>query len=653
MKSKTTWKMLACLGALGLLATGCPGDEPPGQTDAGQTTGDADGGNDEVGADAGADTGDDTGDGGQTCEPLVECPVDTCGMLDDGCEGMLDCGTCACTDGAPTTTDSCGVCGWGTVRCNPGETGAGSCSLGDEFDLFVSAAAPFPDCDTNVVYLDLAAAQAGDGSAASPFNDFTTAYAAATALAGAPAALVVTAGSITISGALTLSDGVSILGGFTRTEAGTWVYDTTGQARTEITVTPDPALAYTQGIYASGIGNFTLVSHLDVVVADAPNGEDVSGTQGGSSYGLRAIESDGLTIMYSDIFAGKGGTGAAGAPGQSGADGRDGADGIKGTNRKTASNPLFPGFASGATTPGCDTTYGVPTGGDGGRGGGACNSTTNPCQFFDSNWTAVFPPTDGETINVSGGRASDGSASRYTPAMRGDAQDGGDAIQSVLATDHGAAGAPGGLVVIDLWSSSGVGADGEHGANGSGGGGGGGVRYLHTSDNEWYWGPGGAGGGSGGCGGGPGAGGSPGGASIGALLVRSSVTILESEIRGDLGGAGGDGGQGGAPGQGGQGGSGTPLLEVWSGFGEGNIQQPDVDSYASSGDGGDGAPGVVGGHGGGGAGGNSYGIVCHDGSNPTIESSVVQAGGTAVGGGAPPQGFQGLKGEALDSFGCP
>jgi hypothetical protein len=87
MKTKTSWKTIVCLSALWVLASGCPGDEPPAQTDTGQTTDvGPDGGHDEVGVDdAGDDVGDDPdADGGPACEPIMECPMDACGAIDDG-----------------------------------------------------------------------------------------------------------------------------------------------------------------------------------------------------------------------------------------------------------------------------------------------------------------------------------------------------------------------------------------------------------------------------------------------------------------------------------------------------------------------------------------------------------------------------------------
>jgi hypothetical protein len=646
--TKTILKMLASLCAIGLLASGCPGEEPPSQTDAGQTNNDTpDGGNDEVGLDedAGpdADHETDADDTDPVCEPITECPAEACGAIDDGCEGTLDCGACACTDGEASADATCGLCGLGSVQCALGETGQGSCSLGNSLPAFDAIPA---DCATDVVYLDPLSPDGGDGSAESPFNAFTAAYDAATQNASTPTFILIAKDEpIELNEALTVFDGVSIVGGLTHTEQGAWVYDTTGQDRTEIVVTGNGALDYTQGIVANGVGTATLLSHLNVTVANPPSGESTQDGRGGNSYGLRAINSDGLVLSFVDLSASPGGRGADGDDGANGANGSNGVDGAKGTNKKPA--PVI-GPALGASSQ-CDAQYGNATGGNGGRGAIACFLNTTPCNFFDANWTPDFATERGGDApsGPQGGFA--GLGNRRNP---GDATDGADAAPHPTPAAPGMRGTTGGAVVVDLWSATGSGTPGEHGLNGRAGGGGGGTGYFNQSDNEWYTGTAGGSGGSGGCGGGFGDGGGVGGASIGALLVNSNVTIIDSRISGALGGIGGDGGMGGAGGTGGIGGVGTSLLERWSGFGSGNIQQADI-TGAKSGDGGDAANGQNGGGGGGGAGGDSYGIVCHQGSVPTLERTTVQAGGSARGGAAgSPDVLRADNGTSQDFLGC-
>ena len=114
------------------------------------------------------------------CEPLEQCPADTCGMVEDTCGGTLDCGACACEDGTLTLTeDACGPCGLGRLTCDAGQTGAATCSI--EGDLYgLSAALSEEECASTLLYVDHAASGPQTGEPASPFATYAQAQAEAT-----------------------------------------------------------------------------------------------------------------------------------------------------------------------------------------------------------------------------------------------------------------------------------------------------------------------------------------------------------------------------------------------------------------------------------------------------------------------------------------
>jgi hypothetical protein len=211
--------------------------------------------------------------------------------------------------------------------------------------------------------------------------------------------------------------------------------------------------------------------------------------------------------------------------------------------------------------------------------------------------------------------------------------------------EPGGAGDPGGhgaggvasAFVHGSWSGI-AGTSGAAGVHGSGGGGGGGGAAISVGLGGVAPGGGGGGGGGGGCGGAGGRGGGGGGSSLGIVLVGSSPTVADVEIRTADGGAGGIGERGGAGGAGALGGLGfdPPVL--------GN-------TGARGGRGGDGG---AGGHGGGGAGGASICILKLDGSAPTL-SATTCTHGVGGGGGASPAGVaeSGAAGRAEPGFVAP
>ena len=220
MKRMSMNRSLVRVCVVALLAAGCSEEaatgtgDPPEGADAASVDGGGDVGLDVDTPDVGGDVeGDVEGDADAdpvVCEPLLECPTDACGPIDDGCEGTLECEPCACTDGVAAAS-SCGVCGWGEVRCDPGETGAGECSLSDLRDDDVlgqigTIGDGFPDCDTNVVYLDLGAQTNGDGTQESPFNDFDSAFDKAKTLSSTPTLVAMTEGTVARYGEVVLEE---------------------------------------------------------------------------------------------------------------------------------------------------------------------------------------------------------------------------------------------------------------------------------------------------------------------------------------------------------------------------------------------------------------------------------------------------------------
>ena len=469
-----------------------------------------------------------------------------------------------------------------------------------------------------------------------------------------PVLVVMAQGELTHTDGLRLKQGASLMGGFVRGEDGSWAWDERGEARTTVRIERRVNQATVVGLIAPEVSEPTLVSRLNVLVDDARDG--VERFNGGSSIGLWARSSPGLTVTHSRFVTGRGGAGGAGLDGQDGAPGVPGGDGVFGTNYRVLSNPQPPAAGVGGVNTACQTFYGSSDGGRGGRGGGACTSgMSEPCEHYLASWAGRTPPEPGEQgRGVGGGQGGmflNPGRNRYSATVTASASSGAPGTPRDPGTDGAGARAGGRADLGTYWDSEGVGEDGAHGRNGGGGGGGGAVEYIYYNDTDWFFGPGGAGGGSGGCGGGFGEGGGAGGASVGAVLVDSDLTLEHVELEVSSGGRGGDGGAGGKGGEGGAGGIGISMLSGYGNFGEAAGPPNSVDGFASSGDGGQGARGSDGGHGGGGAGGASYGLYCDPDSAPTLVSVDAQTAGNSEGGGGP--GQPGERGLGQRIVGCP
>jgi hypothetical protein len=303
---------------------------------------------------------------------------------------------------------------------------------------------------------------------------------------------------------------------------------------------------------------------------------DAEDGNGESSVGAVINDTKDVTLRRVTIAAGKGGKGADGQ--------------------------TIAGFAS-------DAPSGHPAEGENGgpaRTEAQCGCTTRGGRGGDATGDIDGDPG---TPDLEGGQGGLGGAEC----------DNGKAGKAAPATEPGSGATKLGALSGTEWQPS-SGARGGAGKPGQGGGGGGG-----EGDS-----PGGAGGGGacGGCGGDGGNPGGGGGASIGLILVASTVTFEETSVVTDDAGQGGKG----AAGQEGQKG------------GDGGLQSA---GGCSGGRGGDGA---TGGSGGGGAGGLSAGIVS-SGKAPELKGLSFDIGSLGIGGdGGTPNENKGVNGSAVNWF---
>ncbi len=293
----------------------------------------------------------------------------------------------------------------------------------------------------------------------------------------------------------------------------------------------------------------------------------------GSSYGVFAMDLDGLVLRRNEIRAGRGGLGSPGVLGVTGLAAIS--DGGAGT--------ITDGGVPGA---------GAVAGAIGFRGGDPGKGASQPGQ----NGSGPFAGMGGGQLILAmpGGSDTNGGGQGGVGGQGGP----GPGDLDVALHFRGLAGSAGSEGAIGLGGSgAGGGVSGPTGVNGGGGGGGGG-------------------GGAGGQGGG---GGSPGGASIAVVLLNLfTATVEDNKIFAMAGGDGGVGALGGAGGNGSAGGLGS----------KGNCTPADCSGeQGGSGAGGaGGSRGGNGGQGGGGAGGVSFGILVGPGIAPAISRNEVSSG---------------------------
>jgi hypothetical protein len=358
---------------------------------------------------------------------------------------------------------------------------------------------------------------------------------------------------------------------------------------------------------------------------------------GAPSIALQVIDSQGVHLRYDTFAAGQGGPGADGTGGARGTDGGAGFDG------GFAQSPPMPSVAGtlglgGTSLCGLtDQSGGAGKPGASGESAGATGSPGNP-------------PSSGGAGGLRGDAGTTGVIDQSTGEKRCRAGNGGDG-QAGGPGDAGPAGSSGdglGTLSGNLWVANQNGGSGSPGTPGGGGGGGGSGGGCSTEGSTvGAAGGGSGGGGGGGCAGGGGGGGGGGGASIGVLMIHSTVEMEgTTTLRTRGGGRGGNGGEGGPGGMGGPGGPGgtggyVPTM-LYTSFG------------GNGGAGGPGGPGGTGGPGGGGGGGPSIGVWCGQDAGfvnmGTVENQLANGGPGGASGAA---GNPGQPGQKVLYQGCP
>ncbi len=386
------------------------------------------------------------------------------------------------------------------------------------------------------------------------------------------------------SDGIELVEGIGIAGGYG------FGWDRDGRAKTSIRG-GNPA------IVGRNITAFTPLLGFEVTPTDMPE-------PGSTVITILLESSPGVVISDVRIVGGTGGDGADGAAGATGANGNPGAPGgnapkdnggVLGLECRGQNSPPDPGAG------GEDACGGA--GGQGGAGGGS---------GFE---------------NQSGDDGGDGDQGAEGGAKGGASTPGftGDNGMSGGTGGPGTGGDDSGSFEGAMWVGV-SGTDGEPGipGGGAGGGGGGGGGDGSLPFNPCAsWGGAGGGGGGGGCGGEGGGGGQAGGASVGLMLLDSTITIRDCTILGGQGGRGGAGGMGGNGGMGGEGANG------------GNEEE----NSGKGGKGGRGGVGGRGGQGGGGAGGPSIALYSDTVVNPVATDVTMGTAGTGgLAGGAEGQG---------------
>jgi hypothetical protein len=384
--------------------------------------------------------------------------------------------------------------------------------------------------------------------------------------------------------------------------------------------------------------NITLPTHLDGFELRSPDlGQIMASDDTASSIALEVHDSTALIVSNSLVHAG---TGAAGTDGTDGAANTlTGTSGLPAQNQNTRTCVLGPLACLGQTVPGTaggTTACAIgPAGGAGGQGGpGQWYSSPG---VFPQGWTGHGLPQAATATTASGGavvfRAQPGAAG----AAGADGTDGTNGAWAISAS---------GFV-------RGNGSAGGAGSPGQGGGGGAGIQdwydaagaFTSNPTNSTYVATAtGAGGGAGGCAGQPGAPATGGGASIGALVMQSTVTFDHLVIETSAGGAAGKGNLGTPGTDGSVGGAGIYVTANSGGV---------VTEVSVTGSGGNGGAGGGGGASGHGAAGPSIAIAFSK-TAPTMTEVTLTPGAGGAGQPALMQGASSLPavadGESLQTY---
>ena len=527
--------------------------------------------------------------------------LEACNGFDDDCDGAIDegfdqDGDGYCSAGA-VVESGCAVCAPGAVDCN------------DWLAMLHPGAVDAPDilgvdsnCDgidgdlSDTVFVDRASGNdAWAGTMTAPKKSVQAGI--DKGLASGKHTIFVAAG--TYDETIDLAEGLEVWGGFVPEDDWHAAFD-----KSTLLSGGSPV------VKAKGVKVKTVLGR---VVVQSDNGEE----PGDSSVGIMAIDSPALSLLWVEVYAGKGVDGTSGKDGKNGNNGKNGADGVSGCFNNISpicynwdTDNTCPEFAQGAS--GANLTCG----GDGDGLGDMFKQG-----YWKNEYYALWSGKDeGEPSCCFKGKGptTGGAAGKYAAGDNGAGGAGGSGVSG----KYGYAGNGGngsGSISLNGWVGT-SGQPGQDGNDGCGGGGGG----LGKQKNDANWagcdakGGGGGGGGAGGFGGTAGGGGQTGGASIALLLLDSPIFVQACSFHtstGGKGGAGGDGSTGGKGGSGGKGGAG------YMGSGAG-------------GKGGKGAGGGAGGPGGGGSGGVSAGIV-HSAAHPPVVSSCEFFPGPAGKGGSP------------------
>ncbi|MGE0787228.1 MAG: hypothetical protein AB7S26_16270 [Sandaracinaceae bacterium] len=520
---------------------------------------------------------------GRSCDDMNSCTMDECVEASTSCmntpypdiatnvahcgTGSDDCVTCPEPDASLHQLATCvaGACG---VECAPGFVDVdGDPANGCEVMCSATPGADLPDdafLDANCDGID------GDRALAifvsTTGNDSRDGLTPATSVGSIARALAVRIanpsrnqilianGIYTLTTMQTIPSGIGLYGGYSND------FSTRTDTRASIQATSQTAFR------ASGLTQPTVLDHLSVSTSDR------SGTSEPTIVLIVTSSLDRLTLRHTTLLAGRGGNGTNGA-----------------TTSATGTTGTMGGAASGSTRGLGGNPGGGGTSGRGGNGASGRTQDTGP------------PGVTGDPGSCgSGGAPGGGSGGAGIGCADGDPQPGGPGGPGCpgAAGGDGAGGDGIGAVAGEAWIVDTASAGARGGVGGGGGGGGAGAGEDCTDPvfgtciycGTGRGGGGGGGGGQGGPGGNQGAGG---GASIGVLLINSTLVAQDLRIQTSGGGNGGLGRIGGFGGGGGPGGPGVVSGTTTEG---------------SGGNGGAGGSGGRGGCGGGGGGGPSVAI---------------------------------------------
>lgn len=555
------------------------------------------------------DLNDDLSDGCEYGCALSSGGDEACDLIDNDCDGLIDeafnlaedvnhCGACGrqcsfANADAMCTRSTCIL-----NNCQPNHFDLNDNSIdGCEYQCEISGSLDLPDpehidtdCDgvdgsiQNAIFLSsFGNDQASGTTRDAPVRTLSRALDIASRT-GRDQIWVAT-GSYLLNGSILITAPIGIYGGYSAD------FTQRNEGRALFTFTS------ARGIEIRDIQGPVTIANLTITVTDRTNA-------GESAEALRAFNTGNyLSIVDSELSAGRGGDGRAGRAGERGGDGTSG------------------GNASGRTG---------GTGGSRGGGDGALGR---------SQQVGLAGGTGSSNGSSCGGLGGAGSGSSGMGCDDGNPQAGRNGSSGCTGNvgDHGLGGGSRGIWINRIWLTS-DGRDGGSGGYGGGGGGGGsgggedctvaffGCVYCGT-------GQGGGGGGGGGTGGTGGAAGQGGGGSFAFVLAQSTVNLQRTTLIANGGGHGGAGGSGGTGGAGGGGGSGATSSENTDGDG---------------GDGGRGGAGGIGGCGGGGGGGPSIAMIGLGNANVIRGSGVVLQAGPGGSGGTS-CGYAGLSGSSVES----